>query len=71
MWTQLAPGDVEHARRELMRQRAETLARHAEELTSLDAENEEVAVLEQAIQTFMRKYGGAEVVLLEPSQSQV
>src|SRR6202007_1839488 len=44
VWTQLTPGDVEHARRELMRQRAETLARHAEELTSLDAENEEVAV---------------------------
>jgi hypothetical protein len=69
VWKQLTPADVEQARRGLMRQRAETLARHAEELKSLDAENAEVAALEQAIQAFMRKFGGAEVVPLEPNQS--
>ena len=69
VWKQLTPADVEQARQELLRQRAETLARHAEELKSLDAENAEVAALEQAIQVFMRKYGGAEVVVLEPNQS--
>lgn len=67
MWKQLTPADVEQARRQLTRQRAETLARHAEELKSLDTENAEVAALEQAINVFVRKYSGtgADVVALD------
>jgi hypothetical protein len=67
VWKQLTPADVEHARRQLTRQRAETLARHAEELQSLDTENAEVAALEQAINVFVRKYSGtgADVVALD------
>src|SRR5215471_17873725 len=56
VWKQLTPADVEHARRELLRQRTETLARHAAELKSLEAEGAEVEALEQAIQVFMRKF---------------
>jgi 1,2-phenylacetyl-CoA epoxidase PaaB subunit len=38
-------------------------------LQATEAVHAEVAALEQAIQVFMRKYGGAEVVVLEPNQS--
>ena len=62
MWNKLTPADIDRARQELERQRTETLARHAAELKSLEAEGVEVEALEQAIHTFMRKFGGAELV---------
>jgi hypothetical protein len=68
-WNQLTPADVERAREELDRRRTEMLARHAEELKSLDADRAEIEGLEQAIGAFLRKFSGpkdgGEVVPLE------
>jgi hypothetical protein len=66
MWT-LTPDDIRHAKDELTRRRsaaeaqhAEELrvleARHAEELKAIDAELAEVTTIEQAADTFARKY---------------
>jgi hypothetical protein len=48
------------------------LARHAEELRSLDADQAEIDTLEQAIDAFARKFNlqpaGGEVVRLEPGR---
>jgi hypothetical protein len=57
MWERLIPEDLERARHEVERQRIDTLARHAEELQSLEAEGTELDSLEQAIEAFMRKFG--------------
>jgi hypothetical protein len=69
VWNQLTPADVERARHELDRRRTEMLARHAEELQSLDADRTELDGLEQAISTFLRKFtapnAGGEVVRLD------
>ena len=69
VWNQLTPADVERARDELDRRRTEMLARHAEELKSLDADRAELEGLEQAISTFLRKFtaasAGGEVVRLD------
>jgi hypothetical protein len=49
------------------------LARHAEELKALEADQAELDMLEQAIKEFVRKFniGGAQVVPLErPAFSQ-
>jgi hypothetical protein len=59
MWQQLTPDDVNRARQELGQQRSEMLARHAEELKSLDAERAEVDTLEQGIASFVRKFSGS------------
>ena len=62
VWNRLTPADIDRAWQKLETQRAETLARHAAELTALDAERMEVDQLEEAIDAFMRKFGGAELV---------
>jgi hypothetical protein len=59
MWQQLTLDDVNRARQELGQQRSEMLARHAEELRSLDAECAEVDTLEQGIASFVRKFSGS------------
>ena len=72
VWNQLTPADVERARKELDIQRTEMLARHAEELRSIEADGAEVDALEQAIDVFMHKFGGpaaaADVVQLDPAR---
>jgi len=69
VWNQLTPADVERARDELDRRRTEMLARHAEELKSLEADRTELDGLEQAISSFLRKFtgpnAGGEVVRLD------
>jgi hypothetical protein len=66
MWT-LTPDDIRRAKDELLHRRnatearhAEELrvieARHAEELQTIDSELAEVAAIEQAADTFARKY---------------
>ena len=72
-WNQLTPADVERAQRDLNQRRIETLARHAAELRALDADQEDIDVLERAIEVFTRKFAvqqpaGAEVVRLEPER---
>lgn len=66
-WEQLTPRDLDNARHELSLRRAETQARHAEEMRALDAEQGELAVLEQAIQSFLHKFSApaAPVVQLD------
>jgi hypothetical protein len=58
VWNQLTAADVERARQELERQRTDMLARHVEEMKSLDADGSDIGELEQAIEAFMRKFGG-------------
>ena len=64
MWDKLTRADVERAKQGLVARRSELLARHAEELKALDAEQSEIDVIEQAIGAFASKFkiGGAEVV---------
>lgn len=70
MWEQLTPEHLERAKRELGRRRADILARHAEELKELEADQDEIDSLDRAIGAFARKFtapaeSGAEVVELE------
>ena len=65
VWEHLSRADVERVKRELGVRRAEMLARHAEELRALDAEQTEIDTFEQAIDAFARKFNvaGPEVVI--------
>ena len=69
MWNQLTPNDLDRAKRELDERRAEMLARHAEELKGLNADQTQLETLEQAIGAFLRKFNPApqdgEVVKLD------
>ena len=56
MWDQLTPGDIENAKNELAGRRAEMLARHAEELKSLDGDQAQLDTLVEAIELFARKF---------------
>jgi hypothetical protein len=56
MWDQLTPNDIERAKSELDERRAEMLARHAEELKGLEADQSQLETLEQAIASFLRKF---------------
>jgi hypothetical protein len=67
VWDQLTPGDLDRAKQEIEARRDEMLARHAEELRTLDADRDELAALDQAIAGFLRKFtapSAAEVVRL-------
>lgn len=56
MWDQLTPQDIERAKDQLESRRAEMLARHAEELRSLDDDRSQLEGLEQAISAFLQKF---------------
>jgi hypothetical protein len=56
MWDQLKPSDIARAKAELGERRAEMLARHAEELRGLEADQSQLETLEQAIDSFIRKF---------------
>ena len=56
MWNQLTPNDIERAKHELDARRAEMLARHAEEMRGLAADQSQLETLEQAIESFLRKF---------------
>ena len=56
VWDQLTPVDIERAKSELDARRDEMLARHAEELQSLDADQTQLEALEQAIGAFLQKF---------------
>jgi hypothetical protein len=56
VWDQLTPGDIENAKNELAGRRAEMLARHAEELKSLDGDQAQLDTLVEAIELFARKF---------------
>jgi hypothetical protein len=60
VWEQLTPSDLDRARSELDARRDEMLARHAEELKSLETDREQLASLETAIAQFLRRFSPAE-----------
>jgi hypothetical protein len=68
MWDQLKPSDIERAKQDLVTRREEMLARHAEELRTLETDQAQLDVLEQAITAFLQKFNspaGAGVVKLD------
>jgi hypothetical protein len=70
-WDRLTPADVQRARDEVNLRRTEMLERHAAELNALDADSAEVDAVDQAIATFIRKFGlpSAEIVPLNPERN--
>ena len=74
MWDKLTATDLDRVKRGLTTRRSEMLARHAEELRALEAEQTEIDVIEKAIAAFTQKFkltGSAEVVPLEGERIQV
>jgi hypothetical protein len=67
MWTELNRADIERVKGELEARRSEMLARHAAELTALDVDEAEITVIEEAIESLIRKFniGSAEIVQLK------
>ena len=59
VWDQLTPAHIERAKADLETRRVETLARHAEELKALDADQGQIDVLAQAIDTFLQKFNAS------------
>ena len=74
VWNQLTPGDLLRAKDELAARRTDLLARHAEELKALDADQNQLDGLEQAIGAFLQRFTqptseGAVVMLGEQRES--
>lgn len=55
MWENLTPGDIAHAKGELKARHQEMLARHAAEISGLDAESAEIETLAELIGKFAEK----------------
>jgi hypothetical protein len=65
VWDELKRADIEGFKRVLESRRSEMLARHAEELKALDAEQNEIDIVACAIEVFVQKFkigGGGQVV---------
>ena len=60
MWEQLTPADIQRVKHRLALMRAATLSRHAEELKSLAAQQDEIEIFERMVGAFTQKYMGAE-----------
>ena len=74
MWDRLSVGDIEQVKRGLTQRRAELLARHAEELKALEAEQAEIDNIERSIAAFARKFNlaaGGQIVPLDVERSPV
>ena len=72
MWDKLTVADIERVKRGLATRRAEILARHAEELKALEADQNEIDVFEKAIATFAQKFSltrSAEVLVLDAERA--
>jgi len=54
MWDNLSPADIERAKEQLTLQRDAILKRHAEELSILDADQNEIETLDQLIAAFVQ-----------------
>ena len=68
MWEKITAADIERVKRGLATRRAEILARHAEELKGLEADQNEIEVFEKAIAAFAQKFNptrSAEVLVLD------
>ena len=56
MWDKVSAADLERVKRVLSSRRSELLARHAEELKALEAEEAEIDGIERAIASFTQKF---------------
>jgi predicted phage gp36 major capsid-like protein len=56
MWNNITPADFEEAREELQLRREETLRKHAEEISALDAEQADVESLDRMVTEFAEKF---------------
>jgi len=68
MWDKLTAADLERVKRGLATRRSEILARHAEELKALEADQSEIDVIDKAITAFTQKFklsSTAEVIPLD------
>ena len=66
MWEKLNRADIEQARQGLKLRHAETVRRHAEELSGLDADQAGIETLNQLIGAFAEKYKKAMTSSAEP-----
>ena len=72
MWDKLTAADLERAKRSLSTRRSEMLARHAEELKPLEADQRLIDAIEKAIDAFTQKFKlskTAEVLVLNAEQA--
>jgi len=68
MWDKLTAADIEQVKRGLATRRSEILARHAAELKALEADQNEIDIIEKAIAAFAHKFNltkSAEVLVLD------
>jgi hypothetical protein len=70
MWDKLTRSDIERAKRGLATRRSEILARHAEELKALEADQNEVEVIEKAIAAFTEKFNLASTAAVIPLEAE-
>jgi hypothetical protein len=67
MWDQLTPDDIAQVKHRLSLRRAETLSRHAAELQTLDAQQEEIETFALLVSQFADKYLTAEKSAFQPT----
>jgi len=68
VWSELNRTDLQRVKQDIETRRSEMLARHAEELADLDADQAELTVIDEAIDAVVRKFNlghSAEIVPLE------
>jgi len=70
MWDKLTAADLERVKRGLTTRRSEMLARHAEELKSLEAEQSEIDAIEKAIAVFTQKFRPASIAEVTPLEGE-
>ena len=66
MWHQVKPADFDRANEQLNLRREETLRRHAEEISVLDAEQADVEALDRMVAEFAEKF---KIAAVSPSDS--
>jgi hypothetical protein len=66
MWDNLSPADIERAKGQLKLQRDAILQRHAEELSALDADQNEIDALDRLITAFLEGREHAPAAAPEP-----
>ena len=70
MWDKLTAADLERVKQGLTTRRSEMLARHAEELKSLEAEHSEIDAIEKAIAVFTQKFRPASIAEVTPLEGE-
>jgi hypothetical protein len=71
MWDLLKKADIDGAKRELNRRRAETLRRQAEERQNLEADRSALETLNELIDIFVQKYAKLPIVSQAPASAPI